>query len=46
MSRKVPVYVFRDQRFARNGDTVVSAAPLDVAMSVYGGGGLFLVRVA
>jgi hypothetical protein len=41
MSEAIPVYLFRSGRFARNGDTVVSAAPLDVVMSVYGGGGLF-----
>jgi hypothetical protein len=40
MSDDVPSYLFRDGRFARNGDSVVSAAPLDVVTSVYGGGGL------
>jgi hypothetical protein len=35
-----PVYVFREPRFAPAGDTVVCAAPLDLVVSVYGGGGL------
>jgi hypothetical protein len=34
------VYVFRDPRFAPAGDTVVCAAPVDLVVSVYGGGGL------
>ena len=34
------VYVFRERRFAPAGDTVVCAAPLDLVVSVYGGGGL------
>jgi len=41
MAERVPVYLFRSGNFARNGDTVVTAAPLDAVMSVYGGGGLF-----
>lgn len=34
-----PVYVFRSSRLAKS-ETVVTAAPLDLVMSVYGGGGL------
>lgn len=41
MTDSIPLYLFRSATFARNGDTVVSAAPLDVVISVYGGGGLF-----
>ncbi len=40
MSGNIPVYLFRDSHFAPAGDTVVCAAPLDVVVSVYGGGGL------
>ena len=41
MTERVPVYLFRSGKFARNGDTVVSAAPVEAVKSVYGGGGLF-----
>jgi hypothetical protein len=34
------VYVFRHPAFASAGDTVVCAAPLDLVVSVYGGGGI------
>ncbi len=37
----LPVFSFRSSRFAPDGNTVVSAAPLEVAASVYGGGGLY-----
>jgi hypothetical protein len=40
MSQRFPVFVFRAGHFARNGDSVVSAAPLDLVVSVFGGGGL------
>jgi hypothetical protein len=41
MSDRIPVYVFRDNgHFARAGKTVVSAAPLDHVVAVYGGGGI------
>jgi hypothetical protein len=36
----VPVYVFRDPRFSSAGDTVISAAPLEAVVAIYGGGGL------
>src|ERR1700746_202886 len=36
----VPVYIFRGGHFSPRGDTMVSAAPLDVVVFVYGGGGL------
>jgi hypothetical protein len=36
----IPVYVFRDRSFAPQGDTVVSVAPRDAVVSVYGGGGV------
>jgi hypothetical protein len=31
----------RSGKFARNGDTVATAAPLDIVTSVYGSSGLF-----
>jgi hypothetical protein len=34
-----PIYVFRSSRLAKS-ETVVTAAPLDLVVSVYGGGGL------
>jgi hypothetical protein len=40
MSERFPVYVFRDGHFAPARDTFVSAAPLDLVVSVYGGGGI------
>src|SRR6266545_2542243 len=39
MSARFPVYVFRDRHFAPAGDTVMSAAPIELVISVYGGGG-------
>jgi len=35
-----PLYVFRSTGFARAGESVVSAAPLDRVVSLYGGGGM------
>ena len=35
-----PVYLFRSLGFAPSGDTVVSVAPLDNVVAVYGGRGL------
>lgn len=37
----VRVYLWRDQRFARNEDTVVCVAPRDAVISVFGGGGMW-----
>jgi len=34
-----PIYVFRSDRFASSGDTVVSVAPQEYVASVYGAGG-------
>src|ERR1700722_20401294 len=39
MSDEIPIYLFRGS--LRSGNTVASAAPLEVVVSVYGGGGLF-----
>src|SRR5262245_31105153 len=39
MSDRVCVYLFRSRNFMRGSDAVVSAAPLDLVVSVYGGGG-------
>ncbi|HKD46880.1 MAG TPA: hypothetical protein VKB67_04295 [Rhizomicrobium sp.] len=36
----VRVYLFRDDRFAPTTDTWVSAAPLDIVVDVFGGGGI------
>ena len=36
-----PVYLFRSPAFAPAGDTVVSVAPMDQGISVYGGGGVW-----
>ncbi|WP_370677156.1 hypothetical protein [Pleomorphomonas sp. PLEO] len=36
-----PVYLFRSPAFAPSGDTVVSLAPLDRVVAVYGGGGIW-----
>jgi hypothetical protein len=41
MAGSTRIYLFRSTTFARNGDTVVCAAPLCIVISVYGGGGLF-----
>ena len=35
-----PVYLFRSSGFAPSGDTVVSVAPLDRVVAVYGDGGV------
>lgn len=35
------VYVFRDASFSRGGDTIVCAAPSDLVIAVFGGGGTF-----
>jgi hypothetical protein len=40
MSQRFAVYVFHAVYFAPAGDTVVSAAPLEIVISTYGGGGL------
>jgi hypothetical protein len=40
MVQHPPVFVFRSTHFATAADTVVSAAPLDLVVTVYGGGGL------
>jgi hypothetical protein len=37
---RITLYVFRDSHFAPAGNTVVSAAPLDAVVKVYGGGGI------
>jgi len=39
VNKRFPVYVFRDTRF-RGDNTVVSAAPQELVVSVYGDGGL------
>jgi hypothetical protein len=39
MNEPLAVYLFRDPRFAPAGDTAVCVAPLDLVVSVYGGGG-------
>ena len=36
-----PLYLFRSPGFAPSGDTVVSIAPLEQVVAVYGGGGVF-----
>jgi hypothetical protein len=36
----IPLYVFRGGPFSPAGNTVVTAAPLDVVVSLYGGGGM------
>src|SRR5260370_3736021 len=41
MSDRIRVYLWRDARFARNQNTVVSAAPIDAVVAVYGGGGIY-----
>lgn len=40
MVQRSSVYVFRSAGFAPASDTVVSVAPLDLVVSVFGGGGL------
>ncbi|NTE85808.1 hypothetical protein [Agrobacterium rubi] len=35
-----PIYLFRSTSFARSGETVVSVAPLDYVIKVYGSGGV------
>jgi len=41
MADRVPVYVFRAPNFAPAGDTLVSAAPREAVVKIYGRGGLF-----
>jgi len=41
MSDHLQIYLWRDIGFARNQDTVVSAAPSDAVIAVYGGGGIY-----
>ena len=40
MTSPCPVYVFRSPGFAPSGDTVVSVAPLNYVVAVYGNNGL------
>ncbi|WLS04913.1 hypothetical protein [Shinella oryzae] len=40
MTSPCPVYLFRSAGFAPSGDTVVSVAPLDCVVAVYGNGGV------
>lgn len=40
-TNRIQVYVFRAPNFSPAGDTVVTAAPRDAVVSVYGGGGTF-----
>jgi len=40
MEAASPLHIYRDPHFAPAGDTVVAAAPLDVVVDAYGGGGL------
>lgn len=40
MAQRSSVYVFRSAGFAPAADTLVSVAPFDLVVSVYGGGGL------
>lgn len=40
MKRPSSIYLFRSAGYAANGDTIVSAAPIDLVVSAYGGGGL------
>jgi len=40
MDRHPSIYMFRDRNFAPAGDTIVSAASLNIVVDVYGGGGL------
>jgi hypothetical protein len=35
-----PVFLFRSSGFAPSGDTVISVAPLEAVIFVYGGGGV------
>ena len=39
MSQSIPIYVFRSLRFAKS-ETTVTAAPIELVVSVFGGGGL------
>lgn len=41
MMTSCPVYLFKSPAFAPAGDTVVSLAPMDQVVSVYGGGGVW-----
>jgi len=40
MTSPCPVYLFRSAGFAPSGNTVVSVAPLDCVVTVYGDGGV------
>lgn len=40
MPSPCPVYLFRSTGFAPSGDTVVSVAPLECVVAVYGNGGV------
>ena len=40
LADQIKIYVFRDKNFAPAGDTMVSAAPIEAVVSVYGGGGI------
>ncbi len=40
MTSPCPVYLFRSADFVPSGDTVVSVAPLDCVVAVYGNGGI------
>ncbi len=40
MTSPCPVYLFRSAGFAPSGNTVVSVAPLDCVVAVYGNGGV------
>lgn len=40
ITQPCPVYVFRSAGFAPAGNTVVSVAPLDRVIAVYGDGGV------
>lgn len=40
MSERLPIYVFRGKYRPGGDDTLVCAAPLDLVVATYGGGGL------
>lgn len=40
MTSPCPVYIFRGAGFAPSGNTVISVAPLDCVVAVYGDGGV------
>lgn len=39
MTQSIPIYVFRSVQFAKS-ETTVTAAPIELVVSVFGGGGL------